>query len=146
MFMKPNAAPGTRYWHAPYMFQKPCKLLLEYPDGSRVVMGYGIGDVIKVVSPAVQTLQASHEEVEFIELHDGAKAFKIEGEEYVAKFDYSEGGACDCKCHSPYDPLARDEVFAVHREPCCGPELQEHINREYRERQLNAPVTVLKSC
>ena len=145
MFMKPNAAPGTRYWNAPYMFQKPCKLLLEHPDGSRVVMGYGVGDVIKVVSPAVQTLQACHEELEFLELPDGSKAFKIEGEDYVAKLDYSEGGACDCQCHLPHNQLAWDEAFTPHRAPCCGPELQEHFNREYRERQLNAPVTELKS-
>lgn len=136
--MKPSPVPDTKYWNAPYMFQKPCKLLLEKPDGSKVVMGYGTGDTIEVVQPEVVYLIASHEELEFIVLSDGSKAFKIEGEEYDVKRDYSEKGACDCPCHASYDPLAVDEVFTMHRSPCCGPELQELNNRAYYERYLNS--------
>lgn len=75
MFMKPNAVGATCYNKA-YMFQQPAQLWVVNPEGVGTLMGYGIGDIIEVVSPVLETLQCRHVEVDFVVLADGSKLLK----------------------------------------------------------------------
>lgn len=81
MFSKPNAvSDNTKCWNAPYMFQAPAKLMVVGPDGGdAVLIGYGIGDIIEIVSPCVETLQCRNGEVDFVTLSDGSKILKPDG-------------------------------------------------------------------
>jgi hypothetical protein len=81
MFIKPNAVSEVpEYWNMPVMFQAPAQLLVIGPDGGEpVVVGYGIGDIIKIVTPRVETLECRREEVDFVTLSDGSKILKPDG-------------------------------------------------------------------
>lgn len=71
--MKPNAASeNTKIVAVPYRVLTPVRMTLAMPDGSHVIMGYGIGDIIEVMEPAIQYANCRHEELKEIPLSDGS--------------------------------------------------------------------------
>lgn len=93
MFLRPRITSETLYRVETFVFQKPCRFEVAGFDGTRVLTGYGIGETIEVVMPVAVTLAIWRDEVDYLDLPDGSKAFRVQGEVYDAKWmtDYSTG-------------------------------------------------------
>lgn len=77
MHLKKAGVPGTTMHPAKYVFLEPARLWVVHPDDDDMqLIGYGIGEIIEVMEPAVQYLVAIHDEKEFLELADGSIAYK----------------------------------------------------------------------
>lgn len=71
MITKRSAPPGTKLTSLEYSFLKPARLRIRSADGVETLMGYGIGERISVLEPAVQYLIASYEVLDEVPLADG---------------------------------------------------------------------------
>jgi len=59
-----------------YEFLEPVRIRIRKPDGSIVLMGYGIGERVQVLEPRIQFAVVCHERLIEIPLADGS--FMIE--------------------------------------------------------------------
>ena len=71
MYKKP-APPNATMVPTPYEFCEPVKLKIRKPDGTEILMGYGIGEKIEVLEPHMQFCIPSHEKWKEIPLADGS--------------------------------------------------------------------------
>lgn len=73
MILEPNwCSDAPELTTVSYAFLEPAMLRLRKPDGSIVVLGFGIGEQVDVVVPRIQTLQAQYELRKEIPLADGS--------------------------------------------------------------------------
>lgn len=71
--IEPNWASDHReYYAAQYQFQSPCRLTVRATDGTVSMIGYGIGDVVEVMDPRVETLSTRRVPLKEIPLTDGS--------------------------------------------------------------------------
>jgi len=69
MKYRPNwCEDDTRTWEAPYQFLQPCSVKIRDFLGKIYNINYGIGDIIHVIEPRIQTLQVQHEVMKEIPL------------------------------------------------------------------------------
>jgi len=54
-----------------YEFLAPTRLTMRYPDGQEWLIGYGIGERVRVMEPSVQHLVCLHDILDEIPLDDG---------------------------------------------------------------------------
>ena len=72
MYYKKHASEGSHLVPIVYRFLEPIKAKVRHPDGTVILIGYGIGDKIEVLEPDVQLLLALHEKLTEIPLADGS--------------------------------------------------------------------------
>ena len=65
------AVPGTKMVSHKYQVINPGMAFIKNPDGNISLVGYGIGDAIDALRPALCYTVASHEEYDEIPLADG---------------------------------------------------------------------------
>lgn len=62
-----------------YMFMKPFRCYVKHKDNSLTLTGFGIGEIIYVMVPKVQTLQTNYEILSVIPLKNGDVILDAEG-------------------------------------------------------------------
>lgn len=74
-----HGVPGSPVFAKTYVFLKPGRLLVSTEiGGETTLMGYGIGDRIKVLEPRLQYMIIKYKEKPYLELADGTFAYKAD--------------------------------------------------------------------
>lgn len=73
MLMHNEHPPGMEYIPIKYQFLAPARLRIQKPDGTTDLVGFGIGETIDVMEPAIQYLIPPHRYRETIPLPGGAQ-------------------------------------------------------------------------
>lgn len=72
MLYKKSCPEGTPLTPVTYQFLEPTRMRVRQKDGTTILMGYGIGELIEVLEPQVQYLIVNHEILDTIPLADGS--------------------------------------------------------------------------
>lgn len=73
MFIKDCYPKDTPFVAKRYQLLEATEMVLQMPDGSQVLHGFGIGEVLEVMEPRIINLVYTSEQKEFIELSDGSR-------------------------------------------------------------------------
>jgi hypothetical protein len=72
MLMHPEHPPDATYVPVTYQFLEPVRLRIQRPDGRVDLMGFGIGETIDVMEPAIQYCIPPRRRKESVALSDGS--------------------------------------------------------------------------
>lgn len=71
MCMKRPGVPEAKMVPTRYRFRKPAMLRIRRADGLTVMEGFGIGEIITILSPDIQYLVCSYEEWDEVPMPNG---------------------------------------------------------------------------
>ena len=64
--------PRNRVVACTYQFMEPVQMTIRKPDGTEVIMGYGIGELIETYKPSLRLLVYTNQLLKEIPLTDGS--------------------------------------------------------------------------
>lgn len=72
MIYRTPCPEGTPLIPVAYSFLEPCKVKVRNPDGTVQLIGFGIGDQVQVLEPAMTFLVCSNDRLKEIPLANGS--------------------------------------------------------------------------